>query len=98
MIVLKGRTIEKEITPELGKTLLDLAVQHKIDWNHACTRGTCAKCRCKIEAGYPLLNAPTKEELARLTKEEIEQGFRLGCQATMVQDGEVKALNKPYFP
>lgn len=97
MLALKGRTIDKIVESETGLSLLDLAMKHSIDWGFSCTRGTCARCRCLIMEGMEHLNEPTDEEFDRLDEEEIEQGYRLGCQAIVKSDGKITALNKTYF-
>jgi 2Fe-2S ferredoxin len=43
------------------------------------------------------LSQPSDAEYDRMDEEEIEQGYRLGCQAIVRQNGEIKAINKPYF-
>jgi 2Fe-2S ferredoxin len=43
------------------------------------------------------LEKPTDEELDRLEPDEIEQGYRLGCQAVIKQAGRVTVVHKPYF-
>ncbi|OPA81429.1 ferredoxin [Paenibacillus selenitireducens] len=96
-IQLKGRTIAKEVEIELGKSILDMAVKHGVDWGFSCTRGTCARCRCFIESGAEFLEAPTDAEYNRLDEEEIEAGYRLGCQAIVKVEGSVVAINKTYF-
>jgi 2Fe-2S ferredoxin len=97
MIMLKGRKTHKEVPIEPGFSILDLALKHDVDWGFSCTRGTCARCRCLVTEGADHLNKPTDAELDRLEPEEIEQGFRLGCQAVIKEDGPVTAQNKPYF-
>jgi len=97
MITLKGRKIEKQVEFDSGLTILDLAMKHDVDWSFSCTRGTCARCRCYVKEGGEWMNEPTDAELDRLEPEEIEQGFRLGCQAVVKQDGPVTVLYKPYF-
>ncbi|WP_274651659.1 2Fe-2S iron-sulfur cluster-binding protein [Paenibacillus humicola] len=98
MIEMTGRTQTKTIEPEPGRTLLDLAVGHGIDWGFACTRGTCARCRCLIEEGAGGLEEATDAEWDRLEPEELEQGYRLACQAVVKQGaGPIKAVNRPYF-
>jgi 2Fe-2S ferredoxin len=97
MIDLTGRSIHKSVPPEKGLSLLDLALKHDIDWGFSCTRGTCARCRCLVEEGMELLSAPSDEEWDRLEPEEIESGYRLGCQAVIQKEGPVKATNEPYF-
>ncbi|MCS7462457.1 (2Fe-2S)-binding protein [Paenibacillus doosanensis] len=97
MITLIGRKVRKEVEREGGLTILDLAMKHGVDWSFSCTRGTCARCRCLIKEGSGLLSEPTDAELDRLEPEEIEAGFRLGCQAVVKQDGPVTVQYKPYF-
>jgi 2Fe-2S ferredoxin len=97
MIQLNGRKVQKQIEPETGLTLLDIALKHEVDWGFSCTRGTCARCRCLISSGMELLAKPTDEELDRLEPEEIEQGYRLGCQAVVKQPGAIVAAHRPYF-
>lgn len=51
----------------------------------ACgARGTCGKCLIIVEDGA--LSPPTKIELSFLTKEQLESGMRLACQAKITQD------------
>lgn len=97
MLELRGRTKTITVEPEVGMSLLDLALKHGVDWNFSCTRGTCARCRCFVETGIELLARPTDEEEDRLEPEELEAGFRLGCQALIKQSGTIVAINKPYF-
>ncbi|WJH34210.1 2Fe-2S iron-sulfur cluster-binding protein [Paenibacillus aurantius] len=97
MIELKGRNVTKSLENGQGKTILDLALKHEVDWGFSCTRGTCARCRCLITEGLDQLAKPTDEELDRLEPEELEQGFRLGCQAIVKGTGPVTAVWKPYF-
>lgn len=94
---LKGRTISKMVEVETGLTILDLALKHQIDWGFSCTRGTCARCRCYIESGSEFLEEATDAEWDRLDPEEIEQGYRLGCQAVVREEGHIVAINKTYF-
>lgn len=94
---LKGRTIEKTVVPEPGKTILQHAKDHEIDWQHMCRRGTCARCRCQVVEGAELLEEPTQAELRRLDPEEFDEGFRLGCQAVVRSPGKIVARNKTYF-
>ena len=51
----------------------------------ACgARGTCGKCLIIVEDGA--LSPLTKAELSFLTKEQLESGMRLACQAKITQD------------
>jgi 2Fe-2S ferredoxin len=97
VITIKGRKNQKQVDADTGLTLLDLAMKHEVDWAFSCTRGTCARCRCLVTEGMEFLNQPTDAELDRLEPEEIEQGFRLACQAAVKRIGEITATHKPYF-
>ncbi len=97
VLLLKGRAVQKNVVPEPGKTILELALKHKVDWYYNCTRGTCARCRCYVEAGAEHLSEPNDAEKWRLTEEEIEEGYRLGCQAKVVRAGETTVTHRPYF-
>jgi len=96
-LTLKGKSITKQVYPQQGSTLLELALKHDVDWQNLCTRGTCARCRCYLEAGAEFLDEPTVAEERRLDPEELEEGYRLACQATVKTQGVIIAINKTYF-
>jgi len=96
-ITLKGRTIERSVYPTIGASILQHADKHKVDWSSNCRRGTCARCRCRVIEGAEYLSQPNKAELARLEPEEIEAGFRLGCQAIVEKEGKIVVRHAPYF-
>lgn len=97
MITLTGRTRTQTVESRIGATLLQHAMKAGIDWQYNCSRGTCAKCRCRIDKGAELLDEPTDAEWDRLDPEEFDAGFRLGCQAVVAEHGEIVAANRPYF-
>jgi ferredoxin, 2Fe-2S len=97
MLELKGRTIIKEVESEIGLSILKHAEKHKVDWGFSCTRGICARCRCHVSEGMEHLTEPNEAENLRLEPEEIEEGFRLGCQAKIVSSGTIKVKLKTYF-
>jgi 2Fe-2S ferredoxin len=68
-----------------------------VDWQFNCARGTCARCRCEIVDGMELLEEASDAEWDRLGPDELDAGFRLGCQAIVAQAGEIKAINRTYF-
>jgi 2Fe-2S ferredoxin len=96
-IELAGRTIRRTVKPVIGASILQLAEQHKVDWNSNCRRGTCARCRSKVLEGMEHLSEPNEAEIARLEPEELEQGYRLGCQVKIVSRGKVVVKHAPYF-
>ncbi|WP_409346594.1 2Fe-2S iron-sulfur cluster-binding protein [Paenibacillus sp. MBLB4367] len=97
MIELKGKRVHKTVPAEPGMTILKLALKHDVEWGHLCTRGTCCRCRCLVTTGMNHLAAPTNAELDALEPEEIEEGYRLGCQAVLTGEGPVSVANKTYF-
>ncbi|MCL6459383.1 MAG: (2Fe-2S)-binding protein [Gorillibacterium sp.] len=97
MIEMKVKSTIKTVESEKGITLLDLALKSEVEWGFSCTRGTCARCRCIVSEGLDQLAKPTDEELDRLEPEEIEEGFRLGCQAIIKEEGFIRVENTPYF-
>ncbi|MFS1512333.1 2Fe-2S iron-sulfur cluster-binding protein [Chengkuizengella sp. SCS-71B] len=97
VVELKGKFKEKKVKTELNISLLDLALKNNIDWQFACTNGNCARCRCYIQEGAELLSNVNSAEKSRLDIQELKDGYRLGCQAVIVKDGALKAMNKTYF-
>lgn len=96
-VTLTGRTIQKEVLPIIGSSILQLAEKNKVDWSSNCRRGICARCRSKVLDGMEYLSEPNEAEIARLEPEEIEEGFRLGCQATVTRTGNIIIKHSPYF-
>lgn len=97
MLELRGKTVAKQVETVIGQTLLDHALAHGIDWGFSCSRGTCARCRCLVVQGMEHLQAVTDAEWERLDDDELDEGYRLGCQAAVKSDGRIEAINKPYF-
>jgi len=92
-----GRSVNKNVEIQIGVTILQHALEHKVDFQNLCTRGTCARCRCLIEEGREHLADATIAEHKRLDPEELEEGYRLGCQTVVAQVGTIVARNKTYF-
>ena len=65
-----------EITSNANKTLLDSALQQKIEVPYSCQGGVCCSCIAKVTEG-----AAKMENNQVLTEEEIEEGLVLTCQA-----------------
>jgi 2Fe-2S ferredoxin len=97
LITLTGRTLTKAVEAQTGLSLLKHAQLALVDWQFNCSRGTCAKCRCSVMEGTDLLAEPNDAEWDRLGPDELEAGYRLGCQAIVVQAGDIKAINRTYF-
>lgn len=96
-ILFIGKTKQADVSVPVGTTLLEAAKESGVDWHYACMRGTCARCRCLIEAGHEYVSEVTDAEWNRMGEEEFEQGYRLSCQVVAEADGFIRAVHKPYF-
>ena len=63
-----------ELVPD--KTILDIALQAKLDVPYSCQGGVCSSCIGKITDGKAEM-----ETNQILTEDEIQQGLVLTCQA-----------------
>ncbi|WP_054955968.1 2Fe-2S iron-sulfur cluster-binding protein [Paenibacillus dakarensis] len=97
IVELKGRTVQRHVAPVIGMTIVDLANQNEVDWNSFCKRGTCARCRCLVSEGMEYLSVPNEAEEMRLDPEEIDEGYRLGCQTKLEKIGVISIKHAPYF-
>ena len=67
---------EHQIETTGNKTLLDAALQQKIDVPYSCQGGVCCSCIARVTAG-----ATKMDNNQILTEEEVEDGLTLTCQA-----------------
>jgi Na+-transporting NADH:ubiquinone oxidoreductase subunit F len=75
---------EKTLTVSAGSSLLSTLANEKIFLPSACGGGgTCAMCKCVVEAGGGDV-LPT--ELGHLSRQEKKEHVRLGCQVKVKQD------------
>ena len=75
----------KRIRIALGKTLMDAAKVLGIDLVSICgSRGTCGKCKVKIESRIDAVGELTPSELKHLSKDEINESYRLACQTPIL--------------
>jgi len=71
-----------------GETLLEAASDAGINVNSICGgEGLCGKCRVIIREGGQNLSLPTEAEKRALSKEDLNNGFRLACQAKIEKEG-----------
>jgi len=77
---------EKEITVPQGTILIRAAMEAGVHINASCGgEGVCGKCRVLLEKGT------VKEGISeRLSKEDIEKGYRLACRSIVTGDLEVR--------
>ena len=74
------RILPQDVTIELGQgqTLLEAALANGIAYPHDCTVGTCASCKTRLKEGRVREATPFGYTLS---KEELEAGYILACQA-----------------
>jgi len=73
---------KREWFPKGEVNIHDAAKSLGIDLSSLCAgKGTCGKCKVKIEKGIEQLNPITEQELKHLTEEEIKGNYRLACQS-----------------
>jgi uncharacterized 2Fe-2S/4Fe-4S cluster protein (DUF4445 family) len=79
---------KKNIKVNKGTIIKDALEKAGIKINTPCGgEGTCGKCKVFIKKGIPSANLIEKNFL---TEEEIKKGYRLACQAKLVQDAIIK--------
>jgi len=62
-------------------SVLEAAQAQGIDLSSLCNgKGTCGKCKVKIEKGLETLGPLTPQELRHITEEEMKANYRLACQ------------------
>lgn len=67
-----------------GITTIEAAKTLGIDISSLCGgKGTCGKCKVKVQKGIEGLNPLTESELKYLSKEELNSSSRLACQAQL---------------
>jgi 2Fe-2S ferredoxin len=81
---------EREITAQVGESLLDAALRQGVAIDHACG-GVCAcsTCHVKVTAGADALSEAEDEELDQLDKARgVGLSSRLACQARVLRPPE----------
>ena len=87
-VIVEGRRTST-ISYEPGTSLLDTLASLGIAPEIGCDRsGRCGRCRVLV---WGQLTAPTSQELARLSKDELKDGWRLACQASLI-DGHIRVV------
>lgn len=75
--------------PKQGQSLLDAALESRLDAPYACKAGVCSTCKCKVLAG--------DVEMAvnhALEDYEVEQGYVLSCQSYPLSDRVVVSYDE----
>ena len=77
----------KKVFVKSNQSILNAALEQGLDWPHDCKFGSCSSCRGKVIKGKI---KPTSDYSQVLTKEEIDDGYFLACQARPVMDCEIE--------
>lgn len=79
------------LTQETDVTIMSILLQNRLMSGRFCGgRGDCGRCVIQFLEGAPL---PTGMERARLTPEELRQGYRLACVTRPKRDCTIKIVN-----
>lgn len=90
----KMRVLPQDVTIEFGanQTLLEAALANGIAYPHDCTVGTCASCKTRLRQGRVREATPFGYTLS---KEELDAGYILACQAFPRDEFTVVELEPP---
>lgn len=79
--------VQKEGDFPEQRTVLSCALEMGIRISHVCGGdGACGTCRVEVLEGWDNLTPPTPDE----TYKDLEEPYRLGCQAKLKGDVRVK--------
>jgi ferredoxin, 2Fe-2S len=82
---------EHELMAAKGEHLLEVAIEHGINIEHACG-GVCAcsTCHIYVEKGMENLSEPTEAEDDRVEEAPgLQRNSRLSCQCTIEREGPI---------
>lgn len=69
-----------QVEVKKDQTILDAALEQKLDLDYKCKKGTCGRCKVRVLNGRTYLqpgNSLEEKKLSHL----LQTGFRLACQA-----------------
>lgn len=77
----EGKTIDANV----GESILEAALRHDIEIDHACEMScACSTCHCIVREGFDSLDESDEQEDDMLDKAwGVEQQSRLSCQAVV---------------
>lgn len=92
-VAVLGRDQPRLTVPaRIGDNLLDVALEHGIQIEHACG-GVCAcsTCHVYITGGSECLGQPADEEMDRVEEApDVRRHSRLSCQSVIERDGTIE--------
>ena len=85
-IIIDFEPISRRVLLSSIKPLYDLITELSISIRSICGGlGTCGKCRLLIQKGKQFFIQPTSVEKKFINQEDLEFGWRLACQARILQ-------------
>jgi ferredoxin len=86
---------DEKMEAKLGEPLLTIARRHAAHIGFYCDgNGLCTMCECRIIEGADQLSPVTEAERTWLPTARMDDGYRLGCQASLRGPGPVRALTR----
>jgi ferredoxin len=85
----------EELTIEPGEVLLDAARRDAAHIGFVCDgNGLCQMCECRVIKGAEHLSPPNDTEHIWLTEEQLAEGRRLSCQASVRGPGPIEVVTR----
>src|SRR5271157_855849 len=80
----------KRVNIAKGRTVYDALLALNFPIGAFCGgKGTCGKCKIKLVDTEVNLSPPTDQEIKKLGKQAIEDGYRLACQSCILGDSRI---------
>ncbi|SDF83541.1 ASKHA domain-containing protein [Sporomusa acidovorans] len=91
-VIIEYQPTGRRVQAEIGQTVLAAALGLEL-FSHGIYapcggKGLCGQCQIRLVSGQ--LTIPSEHESKRLSKEQLEQGYRLACQARVLSDCKVE--------
>ncbi len=87
---------DKPCRGSVGEKLSKVALESKSHVGYVCAGlGICQTCYVTVLEGGESLSPLSDVERAFLSEKQIAQGARLACQATVIQEGNIRVLSRP---
>jgi ferredoxin len=82
---------DSKVEAQIGEVLLNVARREAAHIGFVCDgNGLCQTCECRVVQGAQHLNPPNEVERIWLTDEQLEEGRRLACQASVRGPGPIE--------
>jgi ferredoxin len=86
---------DEQMEAQPGETLLDVARRNRAHIGFFCDgRAFCTTCRSRITAGAEQLSPVNDAERQVVTRTQLDEGYRLACQARVQGPGPITAMTR----